>query len=226
MVPLCIDEELPIKRGRRGGFYSNEVKALSEDHLQTYLFQRGVASKEDQLFIIQRSQGLPAAVQIMCNIYQNNGGIFDCQSETEGYANLFRRYFSRHPGNLTQALVSGLSLFDHWDIEVVRHIYQGDDCNRVFQELIQNAAPVEEGHKASEGALLWHLVDIVRKTMQAILSQEENWGMRLDANRRKYHYERQKVDFLMEAWGKKQVGYEEYMTFSTHCREAFHAAVQ
>ena len=42
---------------------------------------------------------------------------------------------------------------------------------------------------------------------------EETGGMGWDANRRKYGYEKQKADALMDKWGKKQVGYEGYMTF-------------
>ena len=200
-----IDEELPIKRGWQGGFFPNEVKALPEDQLQTYLLQRGVNIKEDREFIIKKTQGLPAAVQILLKIYQNKRGQFDQQSETEGYTGLFRLYFSRHMGSLTQTLVSTLSLFDCWDMEIVQYI-KGNDCNTVFQGLIQNAALVEKSHSASgREETTYRLVDIVRKTMQVILSQEENRGMRLYANRRKYGYEKQKADALMDKWGKKQV---------------------
>ena len=203
------------------------MKVLPEDQLQTYLLQRGVNSKEDREFIIKKTQGLPAAVQILLKIYQNKGGRFDQQSETEGYTGLFRLYFSRHMGSLTQTLVSTLSLFDCWDMEIVQYIDKGNDCNTVFQELIQNAALVEKSHSANgREETTYRLVDIVRKTMQVLLSQEENRGMRLDANRRKYGYEKQKADALMDKWGKKQVGYEGYMTFGARCREAFHAAVQ
>lgn len=219
-----IDEKLPIQRDWDGRLVSCAVKMLRDDQLPGYLSQRGVTRKEDQEFIIKCAQGLPATVGILLMIYTEKGR-FSKQSETESYQKLFEDYFRHHMGEIKQSLLQCLCLFDNWDFDVVRHVYRGEDCHEIFQELIGNAALVEKSQITRGMNDTYHLVDIVQKTLLTILLQEENRGRFLDANSLKFDYTSKKVNQLLIRLGKRVATYEEYIEFRFYCREAFHAAV-
>lgn len=221
------DEEIPSMKDLCGSFHPRRVELLPDDKLRTYLFDNGIAQKEDQDFIIEKSRGLPASVQILLMIYHDNHGKFNEKSETDSFVKLFEDYFEeRLEGNVTKGLISYLSLFDHWNMEVVHHFYQGNSFSEAFQELIQTTALVEQSHSAGEEENSYHLVDIVRKTVLTILSRKKEKVDWLIANSYKYRYEKQKTDRLMERWKSEPMGYEGYTQLGFHCREAFRAAVE
>lgn len=207
--------------------HSYSVLLFNTERLRIYLEQQGVTSTEDQTIIINASDGLPAAVQMMLDIYKHNNGRLDKLDQVRGYDALFDQYFRRHLSEDEQKIFQCLALFDYWDQDIFSYIVPFSEMrNQMFNDIIHKTALVVRSSTSTTENVQYCLVDIVKKTILNRRETAEN-GMLMDAYRMKFNYEKAVSDqYLEQLKHNIVIGQELYEKLSYHCISAFRAGLE
>lgn len=188
---------IPQQNTQSISLHSYPISPFDATTLRQYLKQHGVDSVPDQDTIINVSNGLPAAVQIVLDSYWNNGGHLDETLESQSYTDLFNQYFSKHLTEAEQKIFSRLAYFDYWNQEIISYILpESDSLFESFENIINKTALVVKSSSAETGEERYCLVDIVRKSLLAQQESEKN-GLLIDNYRIKYSYEKK---FQTDIW--------------------------
>lgn len=216
-----------LEKDIRVAKHAYPVSPFDANKLREYLDKRGIHSQDDQDTIISVSDGLPAAVQIMIDIYYDNKGHLDEINQLQGYYTLFNRYFSEHLTEQEQKIFLRLSLFDSWGKEEFSYVLAPDYFRQdIFDRVIQRTAFVVRSSidDTSEGK--YCLVDIVRKTLLAQMERQGEDAL-IDAQRVKFQYEKAVVEGYLEQL-KRNVIVEQHLNekLKKHSLSAFEAGVK
>ena len=216
---------IPQQETRVLTFHSYPINPFNKEHLNIYLQQQGVISEEDQEIIINASDGLPAAVQIMLEIYKNNNGHIDESLKDQGYNKLFNWYFSRHLTGVEQTVFSCLALFDYWNQEVFSLAFSSLTYrDTTFDDIINKSALVVK-YSLSGHEDRYCLIDIVKKTILAQQRSAKDSSLG-DIYRIKYNYEKAMANrYLEELKSNIIVDQELHEKIRYHCTAAFEAGV-
>ncbi len=176
-----------------------ELKPFDEDSdLNPYLEQCGIQDAGARKYIIDKADGLPAALQILIDIYHKNGNCFDDDAETKGYQQLFSRYFEKHLSPEEQRVLKKLVFFPGWNRHIFKYMCRSaaiGDGDELFTKISHNTALVSSDI-SEDGQVSYRLLDIVQRSLQ-ILMEKDPIAV-ADAYRSKYLYERDAVDKLIE----------------------------
>lgn len=215
----------PTNGDRPLTIHSYPVKCFEPERLKEYLHKQGITNTEDQDIFITASDGLPAAVRIMLELYRSNNNSFAETAKLQGYEELFNQYFSNHLTNKEQVVFTRLALFDFWDKEVFNYIGLPESHQEIFENIAGNTALVMKVSESENEAERYCLVDIVRKTLIARLECGSP-GTLMDAYRCKFNYERKVSDELLSRLKSNIfVGQEFSEELRYHCEQAFRAGV-
>lgn len=157
-----------------------EIKKFSRDETEGYLCDRGI-QENIRAIIYDKSDGLPAAITLLEEIYQREGYL-DEQLCSKGYQTLFYTYFNKHLDAASREIIKKLSVFKWWDRSIFNCISQSTSED-IFNHIIKNFALVEKIH----GRNAFRLISIVRDTILSIFDKEEDSAMR-DGYKAKYLY--------------------------------------
>lgn len=209
------------------------VGKFSADSLDAHLINSGIHCEEDRKYIIEKSDLLPAAVQILLQIYNGNNHQFDDKSEDSEYVALFDRYFHRHLTSQQKRLFYILSLFDSWSFNTFKGICDAGaiECRQthhsLFDDITNNTALVEmkSNGSALDTECTYTIIDIARKTLRN--KMYATIGVMQDAYNVKFKYESQVVDSMCRSIGKSTlVTEQDFQKLSFHAKNAFTAAIK
>lgn len=187
-----------INHDQINNFWIHKLKPFDikkdEDKLCTYLHEQGIHNRTIQKQILKQSDGLPAAIQILIDVYRNNNSHFDFDSEIDGYHELFEHFFNNYLSAEDKKVLKRLALFDKWDITTFEHIISTVEQNIHFMELMDNSALVMNCNSQTE----YQMVDIVRKTLISLLENSDSKAELFEAYSVKYSYYKDKATNLLK----------------------------
>lgn len=206
--------------------HSYPVNCFDTDNLGEYLQINGVEDKEDQDTIISSTKGHPAAVGIMLKIYNENSHNFSENAKLQGYEELFEQYFKRHLTKDEQVALTRLALFDSWDYELFEYLGLPENHRQIFASISGNTALVNRISESENGEERYALIDIVRKTLIAILESGPQ-EILMDAYHCKFSFERSISDKLLSQL-KSNLHVDQKFSdqLRYHCEQAFYAGVR
>lgn len=205
--------------------HSYPVKCFKPEKVREYLKKQGIVDDKELDIFVNASDGLPAAVRIMLELYRKNDNHFAETTKLKGYEALFNQYFIHHLTVEEQVIFTRLALFDSWNKEVFSYIGPSENHQEIFEKVSNNTALVVKASEFEHGEERYCLVDIVRKTLIARFECSSQ-GIRMDSYRCKFNYERKISDDLL--WQLKKdvfVDQEFNDQLRYHCEQAFRAAI-
>ena len=205
-----------------------ELKQFDQDSdLNSYLEQCGIQDASARKLIIDKSDGLPAALQILIDIYHKNGNCFDDDTETKGYQQLFSRYFEKHLSPEEQGILKKMAFFPSWNRYIFKYVCRSatiGDCDELFTKISHNTALVSSDI-SEDGQESWKLYGIVIRSLQTLMREDP---MEIaNAYRSKYFYERDAVKKLIkEIWNGNTLHFStiDYQQLSRLAEGAFASA--
>ena len=207
------------------------VEKFPYELLNEKLTLSNIDCEKDRKYIIEKSARLPAAVTILLQIYEKNGGFFDDKSEDMEYEDLFQIYFQRHLTVQQQNLFYCLSLFDSWDFNTFTSIYRivfmenPIACHVLFDQITSDAALVEKTDTNSTPGPEYTIIDIARKALRkqiysSVAAMQDSFYV-------KFKYESGVVDEIRKSICLSGlISSQNYRELVSHTTSAFDAAIK
>lgn len=201
---------------------SHKIRPFDTSQTDRLLDLLGVQNKTAREFIVEASEGLPAAIQIMARTYHDNGDVLASEIRAAGYQALFEQYFSRHLDEQSQSVAKRMSVFDEWDRDVYVTAIGSDEG---FQWLTSNTALVEQ-IQDDAGRCRYRFVNIVQEAMLAMFVQKSD-PMLMAGQKGKFTYYSRETDRIIESiqTTRNPISNEKYKMLTAYCKNAFDGAI-
>lgn len=198
-----------------------KLKPFSDDILREYLKLLKVDDSNAQDFILKQSEGLPAAIKILLDIYFENNNSFPDAAMNKGYRALFSFYYNKHLSAEDRKVINYLLFFPVWDYTVFKYFVSVDSETR-FAALTQNTALIEKIDDKS-----FRFIGIVEKTLHSILDNKQSNEEVTSAHKGRFLYYSDKTNQIIDILrnnSETQISYALYSELSSYMRMAFSAA--
>ena len=215
-------EEVPNFFTNAVELFTYEIKKFTRNETEGYLCDQGM-EEDARAMIYNKSDGLPAAITLLEEIYHREGYL-DEQLCSKGYQALFNTYFNKHLDAVSREIIKKLSVFKWWDRTILDYVNRRPS-EELFNHIIKNTALVEMIPERDT----FRLISIVRDTILSIFDKEEDAAMR-DGYKAKYLYFKDKTNeviFKIKELRKahKSISHSLYEQLESFSVEAFDSAV-
>ena len=208
-----------------------QLYPFSSDDCLNYLKQRGIDDPAVQKRILHCSDGLPASIQILIDIYEKNQHYFDQSAERKGYDELFKTYFRKHLSQEEQYYLKYLVHFPNWNYSIFKYVVGNDPKNNPngkFDALIRKTALISKVRTDSPEGSTFCLIGIVEKALRALLEENSGDPDLIGTQKCRFQYYRDESDniiFQLSSLPKDKISYKTYASLKNNLQMAFDAAV-